>query len=252
MKVVFHDTFRSSYNGDPAAADGRIDAVLDVIKDHVDWVEASPANYEDIAACHTKAYIEHVTSLGLYEISALAAGAAIQAATIGLEEPCFALVRPPGHHASGDSSWGYCYFNNMAISITKLKEEGKIKRALVLDIDYHFGDGTVNILGVKGYTDVCNPRTRDVESYLCDIKDSLNDNFDIIGISAGFDTHKEDWGGLLATEDYKAIGQLVKTTGEKKKSGYFAIMEGGYNHKIIGYNVMALIEGMHQQQKGHP
>src|SRR5690606_13601461 len=110
MKVVFHASFRSCSCCDPAAAQGRMDAVLDIIKDHVEMVEALPADYADIAACHTEEHIRHVTSLGLYEISALAAGAAIQAATIGLKEPCFALVRPPGHHASPESSWGYCYF----------------------------------------------------------------------------------------------------------------------------------------------
>jgi acetoin utilization deacetylase AcuC-like enzyme len=244
MKVVFHEAFRSSYCSDPAAAEGRMDAVLDIIKDHVELVEASPADYGDIAACHTKAHINDVFNLGLYDISALAAGAAIQAATIGLREPCFALVRPPGHHASPGSSWGYCYFNNMAIAISKLKKEGKIRRALVLDIDRHFGDGTVNILSTKGYATVFNPDAADADAYLKKIMKTLYEDVDIIGISAGFDNHKEDWGGLLSTEDYRKIGRLVRQASQKNRAGCFAVLEGGYNREVLGQNVLALIEGM--------
>jgi acetoin utilization deacetylase AcuC-like enzyme len=244
MKVVFHEAFRSSYCSDPAAADGRMDAVLKIIKDHVELVEASPADYADIAACHTKSHIDHVSRLGLYEISALAAGAAIQAATIGLKEPCFALVRPPGHHASKSSSWGYCYFNNMAIALSKLKNQGKIRRALVLDIDRHFGDGTVDILSTKGYVTVINPYAPDADAYLKTIMDHLEEETDIIGISAGFDNHRHDWGGLLSTEDYGEIGRRVREACRKKRAGCFAVMEGGYNHDVLGHSVLALIRGL--------
>jgi acetoin utilization deacetylase AcuC-like enzyme len=185
-----------------------------------------------------------VTDIGLYDIAALAAGAAIQSANIGLEEPSFALVRPPGHHASSDFSWGYCFFNNIAIAIAKLKQEGKIRRAMVLDFDHHDGDGTVNILGVKGYTTVCNPNEPDPGSYLAKVEEALSNNFDIIGVSAGFDSHKEDWGGVLSTEHYREIGKMVKKASKKNEAGCFAVMEGGYNHEVLGQNVMAFIHGM--------
>jgi len=67
---------------------------------------------------------------------------------------------------------------------------------------------------------------------------------DIIGVSAGFDNHAEDWGGLLSTADYKEIGRLVKKASMMHGGGCFAILEGGYNHRVLGQNVMALIEGM--------
>jgi acetoin utilization deacetylase AcuC-like enzyme len=185
-----------------------------------------------------------VTQLGLYEIAALAAGATIQAAKIGLEEPSFALVRPPGHHASSDFSWGYCFFNNIAIAITKLKQEGKIRRALVLDIDHHDGDGTIIILGVIGYTTIYNPNERDPGSYLGLVEEVLSDNFDFIGISAGFDNHKKDWGGVLSTEHYREIGKMVRKASKKNNAGCFAAMEGGYNHEVLGQNVMAFIHGL--------
>jgi len=124
-----------------------MEAIVEEIQDRVTLIDAVPAAEEDIAAVHTRAHMDMVRRDGVYDIAALAAGGAIQAAEIGLKEPCFALIRPPGHHASAGSCWGFCYFNNMAIALEKLKRENKIKKAFVLDFDLHFGDGTVNILG---------------------------------------------------------------------------------------------------------
>lgn len=245
MKVVYHKDFNLSYCSDPAAAFGRIEAVHGVIKERVTFVNAVPATAEDIDAVHTPSHIEMVRREGIYDIAALAAGAAIQAAQIGLKEPCFALIRPPGHHASAASSWGFCYFNNMAIALEKLKRKGLINKALVLDFDLHFGDGTVNILGTKGYVNIYNPSFSSRTDYLKGVQSFLESNpADIIGISAGFDNHIEDWGGLLTTTDYKEMGKMVKDAAHINKGGYFAILEGGYNHRVLGQNVMALLEGM--------
>jgi acetoin utilization deacetylase AcuC-like enzyme len=210
----------------------------------VTWVKPEPASELDILQCHTPEHIKAVEWENVYDIAALAAGGAIMAAEIGLTEPCFALIRPPGHHASRDSSWGFCYFNNIAIAIEKLKTEGKIKKAHIIDIDLHFGDGTVNILSTKGYVTLINPSSNVPEMYLDQVKKSIPEDADVIGISAGFDNHKEDWGQVLSTSDYREIGTIVRESCTKSGRGYFAVLEGGYNHKVLGHNVMALIEGM--------
>ncbi len=70
---------------------------------------------------------------------------------------------------------------------------------------------------------------------------------DLIGISAGFDYHEADWGGLLKTEDYHEIGRQVRAAAQRSKGGCFAILEGGYNHEVLGTNVMALINGLSGQ-----
>ena len=244
MKVYFHDDFYESYCADPAAAPGRIEAVVQALRGKVDFVDAVPASRTDIVACHTDQHIEHVRRQGLYEIAALAAGGAVQAAETGLAEPCFALIRPPGHHASAESAWGFCYFNNMAIAIMRLKRAGKISKAFILDFDLHFGDGTVNILGKFPWVNILNPSSSDRARYLKEVERALPDDADIIGISAGFDNHLEDWGGTLATEDYREMGRMVREASERSGGGCFAILEGGYNHRVIGQNARALIEGM--------
>lgn len=248
MKVVFSEAFYPCYVEDPAALEGRMESIVGVIRDKVTFIDADPASEKDILPIHSPDHVERVKRRGLYEIASLAAGGAIQTGMIGLDEPSFGLIRPPGHHASQFVSWGYCYFNNMAIAVTKLKNEGLINSCLILDIDLHYGDGTVNILGDKDWVEIHNPAGRTRDNYLKDVeKTLLNFNADMIAISAGFDNHKRDWGGLLETQDYKTIGQMVRDTCRHAGASYFALLEGGYAKKVLGYNVEALIDGMEQE-----
>ena len=111
-----------------------------------------------------------------------------------------------------------------------------ISMALVLDIDLHFGDGTVNIH---------NPSERSRVEYVHQVGHILSGvQVDLIGISAGFDNHMDDWGGVLASEDYFSIGTMVRQTARASGGGCFAILEGGYNHEVLGHNVAALIDGL--------
>jgi acetoin utilization deacetylase AcuC-like enzyme len=245
VKVVFHEDFYQVYTGDPAAAPGRMEAVVSAIEPFVEFVAARPAAEADIAAVHTERHIERVRALGLYDIAALAAGGAIQAAAIGLAEPCFAAIRPPGHHASAGSCWGFCYFNNMAIAVESLKRSGRIRNAYILDIDLHFGDGTENILGRRSYVGIHNPGSHDRQAYLTEVEEELaRFPSDVIGISAGFDNHRQDWGGLLTTEDFFALGRMAREAARRNGGGCFAVLEGGYNEDVLGKNVLALINGL--------
>ena len=245
MKVVYHEDYNQVYASDPAASAGRIRAVEQVLKGKVTFVEPEPASRDDILRVHTPEHVRFVEREGVYEIAALAAGGAILAAEIGLTEPCFALIRPPGHHASAGSSWGFCYFNNMAIALEKLKHQGKIKKAFLLDFDLHFGDGNVNILGKRGYVDILNPPVRSRSEYLKAVEKALAEtDAGMIAASAGFDHHQEDWGGLLKTEDYALMGRLMREAARRNGGGCFGILEGGYNHRVLGGNVLAFIEGL--------
>lgn len=246
MKVVYHESFCQCYADDAAAVEGRIESILAAIGNRFEFIRPDPASEEQILTVHTPEMIERAQRKGLYHIAALAAGGAITAARIGRTEPAFALIRPPGHHASRDIAWGYCYFNNMAIALTALKREGVIQTALVPDIDLHFGDGTVNILEDKPWATVVNPNNKGTrESYLDEISQILSKTeVDIIGVSAGFDLHKNDWGGLLLTEDYQEIGRLVRDASIRSGAGRFAVLEGGYNQEVLGQNVAAFLRGI--------
>jgi acetoin utilization deacetylase AcuC-like enzyme len=222
-----------------------MEAVVEAVGDRFSFVKARPATSEQIGRAHSSRHMKSVSSAGLYEIAALAAGGAVQAALIGMKEPAFALIRPPGHHASRDHSWGFCYFNNMAIALLELRAQRLIRSALVLDIDLHFGDGTVDILGGQGWVRIHNPSSRDRELYLKEVEEAIaGEPVDMIGVSAGFDYHQDDWGGLLTTEDYGQIARWVRKAASQWGSGCFAVLEGGYNHQVLGENVVAFLEGL--------
>jgi acetoin utilization deacetylase AcuC-like enzyme len=136
----------------------------------------------------------------------------------------------------------------MAVALTHLKNKGMIGTAFVLDFDLHFGDGTVNILGKKDYVTIYNPEEPDRFSYMNRVLEELERcTADVIGISAGFDNHLQDWGGTLATEDYQEMGRAVREAVARNSGGCFAILEGGYNHRVLGHNVLALIRGLSGQ-----
>ena len=248
MKVVYHEDYNEVYTSDPASAAGRIQAIEIALRGKVTFVTPVTATKEDILKIHTPDHIKSVEREGVYEIAALSAGGAIKAAQIGLTEPCFAVIRPPGHHASAGSAWGFCYFNNMAIALEKLKHEGKIKKVFILDFDLHFGDGNVNILSGKGYVTIFNPASQNRNEYLKSVEAALmQTDADMIAVSAGFDNHEEDWGGLLKTEDYKYMATLVLDCARRNNGGCFGILEGGYNHAVLGKNVLAFIEGLEEK-----
>ena len=245
MKVVFDQLFYSVYTSDPASASGRIEAVIESLPADCEFLTPDLATRGQLERAHTKEHINYVQNEELYEIAALAAGGAILSAYTGLTEPCFGLIRPPGHHASAESAWGFCYFNNIAVALLALKAEGLIETAFILDFDLHYGDGTVNILGDSDWVRIFNPEKNNRSDYLDEVKQALyQKEADIIGISAGFDNHLDDWGGLLATEDYLNMGRMVKEAAVQYDGGCFAILEGGYNHNVLGQNVTALINGL--------
>lgn len=241
MKIVFHPKFYTVYTSDPAAESGRMEAIVEELRDF-EFVEPEPATKEDILLVHTIEHYEYVKSENkVYELAMLAAGGAIEASKIAFDEPAFAAIRPPGHHASPDSSWGFCYFNNIAIAVRKLLWEKRIKKAVIVDFDLHFGDGTANTFANDPNVRYFHMQGGDVTG----IDDFLRkEDYDIIAVSAGFDRHKEDWGGILETEDYREIGRIVKENAESKCEGRrFAVLEGGYNHSVLGKNVKSFVDG---------
>ncbi|MDW8045201.1 MAG: histone deacetylase family protein [Nitrososphaerota archaeon] len=246
MKIVYHEDYCKVYSSDPAAQPGRIESIYNELKGIFEFIKPDPATEEDLRLVHSDEHIKNVKVLGLaYEIAILAVGGAIKAAELAfMGEPSFALIRPPGHHASRDSAWGFCYFNNIAIAIEWLRRRRMINSALIIDIDLHYGDGTANIFKDVPMVSYLHLTYDDSIRALSDYLNGKR-GYDIIAVSAGFDRHIDDWGGMWRTEDYEEIGRLIKLYAKKECKGRrFAILEGGYNLQVLGKNVKALLKGM--------
>jgi acetoin utilization deacetylase AcuC-like enzyme len=98
---------------------------------------------------------------GTFRAALASAEAALTGAALLLEgrRAAYALCRPPGHHAGSDMCGGYCYLNNAAIAAQYLLDQASglptpqhpapstqhPRRAAVLDIDFHHGNGTQQI-----------------------------------------------------------------------------------------------------------
>jgi acetoin utilization deacetylase AcuC-like enzyme len=115
--------------------------------------EAEPASRTDLERIHTSAYLDSLEPTGdgtrwvdydtfitptSAEAAKLAAGATLEAVRCG----GFALVRPPGHHASSDQSMGFCLINNIAVAARYAQVELGLARVAILDWDIHHGNGT--------------------------------------------------------------------------------------------------------------
>lgn len=255
MKIIFHEKYYdSAYAHDPAAAPGRLDGIMEMVGSDSRFYEIirpEPAADEDILRAHGGGHFERIRmDRHLYELASLAAGGSILAAERAYAgHPSFAVIRPPGHHASADSCWGFCYFNNMSISLLRLRAEGKIKSAFILDFDLHTGDGNINILENRrdGFrVDILNPMAGDRGEYIAEVEEHMKglSDIDIFAASAGFDQGIDDWGGLLEPEDYRELGRLMKEYAEKLCGGRrYALLEGGYNHDAIGMNMDSFCRG---------
>lgn len=250
MMLIYDERFNdSTYADNNAALPGRMEAAMSGFTDgSTIMIPALPASFLQLVLAHGKEYIDTIIpDQPRFAMACLAAGGAILAAETAMKGiPAFACIRPPGHHASRDSAWGYCTFNNIAIALLDLREKKRINKAFVLDIDAHTGDGTRSILKNWEGTEVFNPFADSASQYISAIEKRLDEvqDTDIIAVSAGFDAYARDVGRKLATVDFETIGRLVKKAADRLCNGRrFAVLEGGYYIPDLGLNMREFCRG---------
>ncbi|HAH22019.1 MAG: hypothetical protein A2Y00_07865 [Omnitrophica WOR_2 bacterium GWF2_43_52] len=278
MKIIFSPQCLKYENPGHPESPLRVKLAYQFLKQKgLTFIEPAPCKEEDVLAVHSQGLLDAVQSgqfsdadtpnlKGIFEHASLAAGSAIQAQERALKgENAFSLMRPPGHHAGKDTLGGFCYFNNIAIAMKKALK--KVKKGAILDLDCHHGNGTQDIFlgnervlyvslhqsplypgtGLESEENCLNyplPAGTDGKRYLATLAQALKNikAFDpeLLGISLGFDTYREDpltnFGLEIAA--YRDIGALIK---ELSIAG-FGVLEGGYSQRL-GECILEFLSG---------
>ena len=127
------------------------------------FLEPPAASERELKLAHTPEYVDRVLagklteneikrigfpwSQAMVERSRRSSGATLAAARAALAEAVAVNLAGGTHHAMRSCGEGYCVFNDAAVTIRTLLDEGTIGRACVIDCDVHQGNGTAEILG---------------------------------------------------------------------------------------------------------
>jgi acetoin utilization deacetylase AcuC-like enzyme len=130
-----------------------------------DFVTPKPASDEDVLLVHTREYVQKLKtgtlsameemqmevpySPELVKAFWLAAGGSILAADLALRSGVAFNIGGGFHHAFPDHGEGFCVVHDVAVAIKRMHREGKITRAMTVDLDVHDGNGTAAIFPPK-------------------------------------------------------------------------------------------------------
>jgi len=236
---------------------------------HPDWIWRIPTIADEaiLRPAHSPTMIQRIQQPrdidedtphfpGIYDHARRSVGAALEAAQLAQSgQKAFALMRPPGHHATRDRAMGFCYLNQIAITALSVAATGA--RVAVWDFDAHHGNGTEDILEGRpnvlftsvhqypGYpgtgtrsTATCKnfpvaphtPRTTHAAVLAQSWVAVQAFKPDLVLVSAGFDAFVHDpiTEMTLETDDFAELGRWLRESGLPAA----AILEGGYSEDL--------------------
>jgi acetoin utilization deacetylase AcuC-like enzyme len=248
MHVSYHEGYRVDLPPTHPYPMGKyllLRSVLDErgLSQQIRYVEPTEVSLDDLQRVHTPAYLERLQTdaltpaerraLGipftprLWRRSRLTVEGTCLAAAAALSDGLAANLAGGTHHAFADHGEGFCVINDVAVAIEQLLADGRIQRALVIDLDVHQGNGTAAIFsgrsavytlsvhGERNYPAVKPASTHDVglpdgtsdEGYLAALAPALHQALtvhrpDIVFYVAGVDVVEDDrYGRLALSED---------------------------------------------------
>lgn len=264
-------------------------------------IKAQPASIDDLRRVHTEQMISRVANLSArgggqidydtyvssrsFEAALYAAGgtiAATEAVLQGAADAVFALVRPPGHHATPRQSMGFCLFNNVAIAARWAQEARGIRRIAIVDFDVHHGNGTddvfdtdpnvlyistheyplfpgtgdwrrpTHVRGPHNNLNIPLPAETDDRGYIQVFRYLVEPALyrfkpELILVSAGYDAHWADplaW-MLLSLKSYRYIAEALRKATQDLTQGRLVLaLEGGYHLDVLAHGVATTLRGL--------
>lgn len=222
-----------------------------------------------------------VMSPGSTNAALRACGAAVAAvdAVLGGESPrAFCAIRPPGHHATGDTAMGFCLFNAVAVAAAHALATHGLERVAIADFDVHHGNGTQDIFareprvqylsshqwplypgtgamdeaGVGNVVNAPLPPGAGSASFRAAWQDRLLPAMEafapqLVLVSAGFDGHRLDPLADLGLEagDFAWLSAELAACAERHARGrVVSLLEGGYSLTALRECSVAHLRGL--------
>lgn len=236
---------------------------------------------------HTDTHISSVqnipTTCEIAELAVAGVLGAVKAVSTGEVNNAFCAIRPPGHHALNTGmEEGFCFYNNIAIAAKYAQSECHHKKILIIDWDYHHGNGTEyafyedpSVLFFSTHDWYAYPGTGDPSKNGAgdgygfninvplprgatddDIKQAWEEKLapkvdtfkpDFIFISAGFDSRKDDLLGCFDITDngFATLTKMALNIAQTYCNGRLvSLLEGGYNVNGLAKAVTAHISAL--------
>lgn len=167
LRVFHHPGFEAPL-GEHIMPIRKFGMVADVLRQdpRIEIAEPAPVERTDLLRVHTADYIDAIAtgeprslaesqkfpwSPALYPSVCLTGGGVHAAAAHALASGVSAALASGFHHSSRDHGEGFCTFNGLVVALEKLRSTGRIRRAAVLDMDLHYGNGTASLAETRDW-----------------------------------------------------------------------------------------------------
>jgi acetoin utilization deacetylase AcuC-like enzyme len=207
--------------------------------------------------------------------------AMVDALLAGEARAAFCGTRPPGHHARGATTSGFCLFNNVAVAAGHALDARGARRVFIFDWDVHHGDGTNDIFRTSDavlFASIHQSGTFPGTGPLHDVGSGAGEGFsinlpvparsnedawvsllehiavpaalefgpDLVLISAGYDAHRDDaqGGSELEAGSFAEMARHLRALGEEVGAPVGVVLEGGYALDALAASVAATREAL--------
>lgn len=280
LPIVHHPAYCADLPANHRFPMDKFRAVADLIRAEnltggASFVRPRPAPFEWIVLAHDPAYVDQVFNgtvpdkiareIGFPMRSDIAlrarcaTGGTVLTGYLALEHGIACNTAGGSHHARRLHGAGFCVFNDVAVAIRAMQADGAIRKALVLDLDVHQGDGTADIFQedpdvftfsmhsqknypvrkVPSHLDIGLPDGTGDEDYLKQLRSVLPDllsreHWDIVFYNAGVDPYEHDRLGRLklTRQGLRQRDRYVIETVKAAGLPIAGVLGGGYSTDI--------------------